>query len=190
MDESEQKCWVIEVKDVLSGNWFYCVWLQQAVGELKRFLSELKQRFLNNFLQNWAATIRDKDRYFPYRHVKSIFEPQQYLSVLEIYCFRVVLCQLRPGVLPVNNNLHRYSVLARNKNDVLCVNEVEDEEHLLFTCPLYTDFRVKFLSDTSQNATTASLLNGLAWKNKTNMLRLAKFVFSAMKRRKEFTGSG
>ena len=110
--------------------------------------------------------------------------------MLEIYCFRVGLCQPRLGALPVNNNFHRYSVFARSRNCVLCVNEVEDEERLLFTCPLHADVRVKLLSDTSQNANTASLLHVLAWKNKTNMLRLAKYVFSAMKRRKEFTGSG
>ena len=72
---------------------------------------------------------------------------------------------------------------------MLCVNAVEDEEHLLFTCPLCADIRVKLLSDTPQNTTVVSLLNVLALKNKTNMLRLAKFVFSAVKRRKEFTGS-
>ena len=156
----------------------------------KRFLSNTETEILDNFIQDWNATIRDEDRYFPYRHVKFIFEPEQYLSVLEIYCFKVGLCQLRLGVLPVNNSLDRYSVFASCRNCVLCVNEVEDEEHLLFTCPLYTDFRVKFPSDTSQNATTASLLNVLALKNKTNMLRSAKFVSSAMKRRKKFTGSG
>ena len=109
--------------------------------------------------------------------------------MIEIYCFRVGLCQLQLGVLPINN-LHRYSVSAISRNCVLCVNEVEDDEHMLFTCPLYADFRVKLLSDTSQNATTASLLNVLACKNKTNKLRLAQFGFSAVKRRKEFTGSG
>ena len=67
---------------------------------------------------------------------------------------------------------------------MFCVNEVEDEEHLLFTCPMYTDVRVKRLNDSSENATTVSLLDVLAWKNKTNMLHLAKFVFSAMKRKK------
>ena len=60
----------------------------------------------------------------------------------------------------------------------------------LVPCMLTFEFRAKLLSDSSQNATTASLLNVLAWKNKTNMLRLAKFVFSAMKRTKELTGSG
>ena len=92
-------------------------------------------------------------------------------------------------MLPINNNLHRYSVFAGSRNGVLCVNEVEDEEHLMFTCPLYADFRAKLLSDTSKNATTASLLNVLAWKNKTNMLRLTKFIVSEMKRRRELTGS-
>ena len=116
-------------------------------------------------------------------------EPEQYLSVFatQAYCFKVGLCHLRLTVLSVNISLHRYSVCTRNRNCVLCVIAVEDEEHSLFTCPLYADIRVKLLSDTSQTTTTASLLNVLVGKNKT-MHRLARFVFSAMKRRKEFRG--
>ena len=146
-------------------------------------------RLLDNFIQEWDVTIRDKDRYFPHYNVKSVFEREQYLSVREIYCFRVGLCQLWLGLVPIDNNLHHYRVFARNRHCVLCVNAVEDEEHLLFTCPLCADIRVKLLSDTPQNTTVVSLLNVLALKNKTNMLRLAKFVFRTMKRRKEFTGS-
>ena len=44
MDESEKKCWVTQVKNVLSKNGFYCVWFQQGVGDEKKFLCELKQR--------------------------------------------------------------------------------------------------------------------------------------------------
>ena len=89
MDEREKKGWVNQVKNVLSKNAFYCVWLQQRVGDENKFLCELKQRLRDNFIQEWNATIRDKDRYFPYRNVKSIYEPEKYLSALEIYCFRV-----------------------------------------------------------------------------------------------------
>ena len=83
----------------------------KVVGDEKRFFSGLKQRLLNNCIQDWDSTIRDKDRYFPYRHAKSVFKPEQYLSLLEKCCFRVRLCQLRLGVFPINNTLHRLSVL-------------------------------------------------------------------------------
>ena len=89
----------------------------------------------------------------------------------------------------VNNNLHRYSACAIQRNCVVCVNAIENEEHLLFACPLYNDIREKLLNDTSQNIVTASLENVFSWKSKTNMFRLAKFVFSAIRRRKEFTES-
>ena len=65
MDESEKKCWVTEVKTVLSRNGFYSIWLQQVVREEKTFLGELKRRLMDNFIQEWNATIRDKDRDFP-----------------------------------------------------------------------------------------------------------------------------
>ena len=61
MDESEKKCWVTEVKNVFSKNGFYCVWLQQGVGDEKTFLRELKQRLADTFIQEWNATTGDKD---------------------------------------------------------------------------------------------------------------------------------
>ena len=128
----------------------------------------MKQRLTDNFIQEWNATIRNKDRYVPYCNVTSIFEPEQYLSALEIYCFRVGLCQLRLGVLPINNNLRRYSACAIQRNCVFCVNAIENEEHLLFACPLYNDIREKLLKDTSQNAVTASLEKSFFFLEKQN----------------------
>ena len=118
MAESEKKCWVTQVKNVLSKNGFLLCLVTTRGWRRKYFLCELKQRLPDNFIQEWNATIRNKDRYFPYRNVKSIFEPEQYLSALEIYWFRVGLCQLRLGVLPINNNLHRYSACAIQRNCV------------------------------------------------------------------------
>ena len=73
---------------------------------------------------------------------------------------------MRLGVLPINNNLHRYSACAIQRNCVVCVNAIENEEHLLFACPLYNDIREKLLNDTSQNTVTASLENVLSGKAK------------------------
>ena len=61
MGESEN-CWVAEVENVLSRNGFYCVSLQQGVGDEKKLLSELKDSHEGRqFFQEWNATIRDKD---------------------------------------------------------------------------------------------------------------------------------
>ena len=78
MNESEQKCWVTEVKNVLRKNFlfFYCVYLQQGVEDEKIILSELKQS-LSDIIHEWNVTIKDKDRYFPYYSIKSIFELAQ-----------------------------------------------------------------------------------------------------------------
>ena len=80
MDESEKKCRVTQVKNVLNKNGFRCVWLQQGVGDEKILLCELKRRLTDNLIHEWNATIRDKDGYFPYRNVKSIFQPLKYIA--------------------------------------------------------------------------------------------------------------
>ena len=62
MGESEKNCWVAEVENVLSSNGFYCVWLQQGVGDENKLLSELKDSHEGRqFFQNWNATIQGKD---------------------------------------------------------------------------------------------------------------------------------
>ena len=60
-----------------------------------------------------------------------------------IYCFTVGLCQLRLGVLPVNDSLHRYGACAIQRNCVFCVNAIENEEHL-FACPCIMTFGRNF----------------------------------------------
>ena len=64
---------------------------------------------LDMFFQEWTADIRDKERYEMYRSFRVMFGAEKYLSVIDIYCFRVALTQLRLGVLPINSNMYRYS---------------------------------------------------------------------------------
>ena len=45
-----------------------------------------------------------------------MFGAENYFSVIDIYCFRVAVTQLRVGVLPINSNMYRYSDCPTNKN--------------------------------------------------------------------------
>ena len=74
-----------------------------------------------------------------------MFGAEKYLSLIDIYCFRVALTQLRLGVLPINSNMYRYSDCPTNKNCAFFQNQVENENHFLLLCPLYTDLRNRFL---------------------------------------------
>ena len=138
LDENGKQCWATEVRELLCKTGFYFVWLQQGVGDVKSFLYVFKQRLLDMFTQERTSDIRDKERYEMYRSFKVMFGAEKYLSVIDIYCFRVALTQLRLGVLPINSNMYSYSDCPTNKNCVFCQNQVENEDHFLLVCPLYT----------------------------------------------------
>ncbi len=99
---------------------------------------------------------------------------------------RSVISQLRLGILPLRIETGRYSNLAVNdRKCLLCnSNEVEDEEHFLFSCVLYNAERVKL-----ENAIGVSF-NTLDNKSKFEAIFnhpyiLGKFMKSAVKKRRE-----
>ena len=132
------------------------------------------------FTQEWTADIRDKERYEMYRSFKVMIGAKKYLSVIDLYCFRVAVTQLRLGVLPINSNMYRYSDCPTNKNCVFCQNQVENEDHFLWVCPLYTDLRNRFLEQKG----IQSLRNILRRKNTKYCRLLSMFIFCAVNRRK------
>ena len=85
---------------------------------------------------------------------KLCLEQKKYLSVIDIYCFRVALTQLRLGVLPINSNMYRYSDCPTNKNCVFCQDKVQNEDHFLLVCPMYTDLRNRFLEQKRYSVVT------------------------------------
>jgi len=58
-------------------------------------------------------------------------------------CFRVAITQIRFNVLPLNNNVHRYSKSFRDKYCPFCKNQIEIEQHFVFMCNAYDDIRKK-----------------------------------------------
>lgn len=182
MDENGKVCWVTHVREVLCRSGFYFVWLQQGVGNVAGFVRVFRQRLVDMFSQEWAQTVRDKDRYELYRSFKATLDCENYLSIIDIYCFRVAFTQARLNVLPINNNLHRYSDVAKDRYCPFCSDCIEDERHIITTCPLYTDLRNRFLHNVSMFP-----LSVLCDGNKNTLsLRVAKFVFHSVKRRKTY----
>eukprot|EP00745_Piridium_sociabile_P024691 TRINITY_DN39152_c0_g3_i6.p1 TRINITY_DN39152_c0_g3~~TRINITY_DN39152_c0_g3_i6.p1 ORF type:complete len:696 (-),score=54.33 TRINITY_DN39152_c0_g3_i6:199-2037(-) len=179
LDRVGKNCWATKVRDILCETGFNIVWLQHGVGNVKEFLIIFKQRIVDMFIQDWNGTIREHDRFDIYRSFKTIFEKEKYVYDMDTYCFRVAITQLRFNVLPLNNNMHRYSEHSKDKNCPFCEKQIENEHHLLFDCVLYKDLRVKFLKE----STKLPLYVLLKSTNMNHRHNVSRFVFHALNRR-------
>ena len=81
-----------------------------------------------------------------YKLFKSKLEAESYVSAPIKKTHRRALAQFRSGTAPINVELMRYGPNATCLADRKCIScdEVEDEIHVLFQCPLYTDIREYF----------------------------------------------
>ena len=61
VDENKKKCWVTEVRSILSVCGFHYAWLYQGVGNTHSFLRLFKLRVSDIFKQEWSGAILNKD---------------------------------------------------------------------------------------------------------------------------------
>ena len=117
------------------------------MGCKKSFISLFKQRLKDNYLQEWDNSIMNKDTYSSYRLFKTTFESEGYFEFLDYRCFRDNFVKLRIGVLPINGSSFR-TTFSHTVNNLCPVCKcIENEQHFIFVCPLYTDIRDKYLSE-------------------------------------------
>ena len=78
IEENDRKInWALLVKRLFSNLGFYEVWLQQNVGDVKVFLSVVKERLQDNFIQNWNAELNESSRAVFNRQIAS-FQLSEY----------------------------------------------------------------------------------------------------------------
>lgn len=93
---------------------------------------------------------------------------------MEIYTFRVAISQVTFNVLPLNNNLHRYSTSEHTKSCPFCRTKIENKQHFLFECLAYNDLREKFLQESARLPAHSSF----------HIHNVFRYVFHAVNRRK------
>ena len=131
-----KKTWAYHVKELLCRNGFGDVWLQQNVGHLNRFVSVFKQRLLDQFQQDWSASITSKERFEFYSIFKQSIQTEKYIDVLQLRCFREAHIKFRFGISPILLHRLRYrnDIIPRDLLCHVCKDEIEDESHVLFSC--------------------------------------------------------
>ena len=86
--------WASLVRHLLMTLGFNDVWLGQGVGSYDGFISILKQRLTDNFVQNWHSRLEESSRAVFYRSIAS-FQFQPYLEHLTVNKFSQALSKIR-----------------------------------------------------------------------------------------------
>ena len=107
----------------------------------KNFLHEewlkavIKQRLMDQFIQNWFSKIIDSPKAINYRIFKTKFEFEEYLNALE-YTNAVLLCRFRTCNTKLPIETGRWLNIPRHDRVyILCNNRhIGDEYHYLLEC--------------------------------------------------------
>ena len=177
LDEKGKVCWATYVKETLFKLGFGIVWVEQSVGNEKQFLSEVKQRMIDIFMQEWHNSIMTKDIFRNYRLFKNTFGKETYLDDINDKRFRNSLAKLRLGVLPIGSPAFRRIFANCQVKCIMCVN-LDDENHVIFKCPLYEQLRVKYVNVQFKDYVTL-----LKYGTTRDVTNLAKFLFFVVKLR-------
>ena len=92
------------------------------------------------------------------------------------------MIKLRLGICEIGVNKRYQPTNTVNQNCPFCKNNLENEYHFLFNCPLYSDIRLKYIPTLTGGFSLKSVLTD---HNSDNMRNIAMFIFYALKRREE-----
>ena len=139
---SKAKTWVYHVKRLLCVNGFGYVWMYREVGDERRFLHIFNKRL------KWTH-ICNSEGFDLYHCFKSTLQCERYLGCMQSRIHKTALARFRFGVSRINCHRLRFSAAFHLRNCPFCTTSTEDECHMLFQCPAYTDLRTKFSFETT-----------------------------------------
>lgn len=178
--------WALKLKTLLYTSGFGTVWETQRVVNEKAFVSEFRQRLVDMETQTWRSQVATFGALRTYKLVKCDLKLEPYLNSnvkdLQLYT------RLRGGLLPILVNEGRWRTPKINFEDRICTlcnrNEVENEEHVLISCPALSSFRA-VLRVKCRNVCSFDFRNLVASQNATVVRAVCKFLKSVIEFREE-----
>ena len=125
---------------------FGYAWEYQGVGNEKLFIKNLRQRLIDIKWQDWHSHIQSSERFKMYRNFSATHVIKRYLSINMDRYLRSAFVKFRFGVSVINVHTCRYKKVTNAELLCpLCKKSIEDEIHLLLTCPVLYDLRKKLI---------------------------------------------
>ena len=123
-----------------------------------------------------------------YQHLIDNFTLQYYLRkpIEHIYKRYITSFRISSHYLLIEIGRHR-NVHRRNRTCQICnTGEIEDEFHFILKCPLYHNFRIKYIKPYYyRRASVFKLVQLLSVQNVKELCNLGKFLYASDKLRNE-----
>ena len=149
LDECNRITWATKVRLLLCRYGFGYVWLSQGVGDTYSFIRIFKERLKDNLLQEWYSDVNESSKTYYYKSFKCILEMETYLSLDIPTKFIKQFSKFRCSAhnLLVERGRHIGIPYQQRICPFCSLNEIEDEYHFVFICPLYSEIRLRYLPD-------------------------------------------
>ena len=176
--------WASLVRDLLSNLGLQYAWTEQGVGNINAFLSLVRQRLTDHFIQNWSSRINESTRALCYKNI-STFGFKTYLDTITVKKFRIALARLRTSSHRLEVEAGRWTRPVRKPvNERLCsfCGVLEDECHFVMECPVYAEERSKLIKRYFwRRPNMMKFVELMTSENKSIVQSLACFVEKAFK---------
>ena len=180
LDDKGKRTWVSNVRCLLFSCGYSFVWLSQSVGDENLFLFSFKQRLKDIYKQDWHAAISSSRFLSHYINIKSVFEPERYITLPEDKSLVRALCKFRISLHNFNVNCNRRHTNRDNSSSICAkcqMGAIEDEFHVLLECDFYRSLRETYLPNVREVFKSKVLMvNLLNSKNPDVIRALAVFL--------------
>ena len=142
----------------------------------------LEQRLDDQFFQTWNRELENSSRAVFYRTFAD-FQFQDYLDIITVRKFRIAITKLRVASHRLEVETGRWSrpnaIPFEERKCKIC-NQLEDEFHFFFECPIYSNLRLRYFRNYYLNRPSMFKLVELFKTNSEKQLRdLAMYIFKA-----------
>ena len=174
--------WAFQIKELLNKIGMANVWFQQNEIEISYY--HIKQRIIDLYHQTWYTEINNSSRLSTYSLFKHTFECEKYLDYISEDKYRIAYARFRCSSHDLLVETGRYTNIPRNER--ICknctMNVIDNEYHLLLTCPKYSALRKEYIKRYYiQWPTLQKFENLMCLKSRKTIQNIAKYIYSAMK---------
>ena len=145
-----KKNWIYNIRELLTTYGYGYVWDNPSAVCPDIFCKMIKQRLLDIFTQEWKADLELNQVLTLYKHFKTNFKYEDYLTISKCRRYRNALVRLRLSSHSLRIESGRYGQNRISRNERICqfcsIGDIEDEYHFVLVCTMYNELRVKYIN--------------------------------------------